>query len=705
MRFACDRCKTRYSIADERVRGKILKIRCKACANVITVKEGMEEPAEAVRVTGEVPQVGADGERVHRPTTMAPQSTVGSGGVAPPAPALTAAFTSAMSAPAPSQLEDEWYVSRDGEQQGPFGLRAAQAWVAQQPYDAELYCWCEGFDDWLPVDRIGHFRGLRARPQPPAVPAVAAPAAAPAPSRVASGPVPALQPGAALSAPAAAAAPRMVSGPVATVIGAPPVAQVAAQGAARMVSGPVATVIGAPPVAQVAARAPSGPVPAASAGGSAALANARAPSGPVAPVGSAVAPVMAPAVAPVASAVAPVGAPSPLAVPAPGAAVARSPAGRAEPELGSASSSGGFSLEEKPSFAASLAALGSPGPQAAAARPAFDAAPAPTPPGQREQPWPATSSQARGGFDAGDLGSNGFSSTASGSGLRSAQIASSFDDELEFGEVSRVVSLADLNKSAPKRAPAAAAAEPALAGGWSAPVSSGPGPGFGEAAAPALESGGRSEVPVVIPAAQRRTHALLLGLVAIGLIGAGVTAFLLLQGSSPEDPMLISESNRDVRDLTIRPDDPRRPVGAGSQEHLPAAPTRPILPRKGSGPLATGKVDPTPPPATGGKVEASGGNGPLTPLGGSEVEEMSQRNSSGLQRCYEQALKKDIFLDVKSIKVTISIDAAGVVNAVQMSSHGDHVLGQCMTSRIRNWRFRPNTRGLDAKFTVAFGRT
>ena len=37
VKFLCDRCKTRYSIGDDRVRGKILKIRCKNCANVITV--------------------------------------------------------------------------------------------------------------------------------------------------------------------------------------------------------------------------------------------------------------------------------------------------------------------------------------------------------------------------------------------------------------------------------------------------------------------------------------------------------------------------------------------------------------------------------------------------------------------------------------------------------------------------------------------
>src|SRR5215468_4954959 len=44
MKFQCERCKTRYSIADEKVRGKILKIRCKTCEAVITVREDVALP-------------------------------------------------------------------------------------------------------------------------------------------------------------------------------------------------------------------------------------------------------------------------------------------------------------------------------------------------------------------------------------------------------------------------------------------------------------------------------------------------------------------------------------------------------------------------------------------------------------------------------------------------------------------------------------
>jgi len=167
MKFLCDRCKTRYSIADERVRGKILKIRCKNCSNVITVREGMPEPE---------PQQ-ADPRRTTRPTDHAP-SVMGAAPSkpAPPSP-LQNAFAQAMQKPAapPPALEEEWYVSIDGNQEGPFSLGEAQEWVKSKRADDDLHCWCEGFDDWLPVEKVSHFRGMRARKAPPKPPVARAP--------------------------------------------------------------------------------------------------------------------------------------------------------------------------------------------------------------------------------------------------------------------------------------------------------------------------------------------------------------------------------------------------------------------------------------------------------------------------------------------------------------------------------------------------
>jgi predicted Zn finger-like uncharacterized protein len=165
VKFLCDRCKTRYSIGDDRVRGKILKIRCKNCANVITVREGMDDGGAAVAAP-------AAPERRGRSTTGAPQaqssSRAAGGG------ALGAAFASQLSKPPPA-LQEEWYVSIDGAQEGPLSLPEAQRWIGSKAWDADLHCWSEGFDDWLPVDKVSHFRGLRKRPPPPAPPPVPRP--------------------------------------------------------------------------------------------------------------------------------------------------------------------------------------------------------------------------------------------------------------------------------------------------------------------------------------------------------------------------------------------------------------------------------------------------------------------------------------------------------------------------------------------------
>ncbi|MDX2094193.1 MAG: GYF domain-containing protein [Kofleriaceae bacterium] len=165
MKFLCDRCKTRYSIGDDRVRGKILKIRCKNCANVITVREGMND----------VDASDPEGLRKRGPTQAVPLSNPAQSG-------LNGDHPAPGSAAAPAALEQEWYVSIDGQQEGPFSLSDAQTWVGSKPYDAELHCWSEGFDDWLPVDKVSHFRALRKKPAPP--PPVPRAATVPAPPRV-----------------------------------------------------------------------------------------------------------------------------------------------------------------------------------------------------------------------------------------------------------------------------------------------------------------------------------------------------------------------------------------------------------------------------------------------------------------------------------------------------------------------------------------
>ena len=59
MKFVCDKCRTKYTIADEKVRGKVLKIRCKNCGNIIEVREPSTRPSTAARATKKPATQGA----------------------------------------------------------------------------------------------------------------------------------------------------------------------------------------------------------------------------------------------------------------------------------------------------------------------------------------------------------------------------------------------------------------------------------------------------------------------------------------------------------------------------------------------------------------------------------------------------------------------------------------------------------------------
>jgi predicted Zn finger-like uncharacterized protein len=82
MKIVCEACQAKYSIADEKVRGKVFKIRCKKCSHVIVV-----------RGTGEAG--GASGEFASSPSS---------------APDLA--------------LDAGWHIVVEGEQVGPTGSRS-----------------------------------------------------------------------------------------------------------------------------------------------------------------------------------------------------------------------------------------------------------------------------------------------------------------------------------------------------------------------------------------------------------------------------------------------------------------------------------------------------------------------------------------------------------------------------------------------------
>jgi predicted Zn finger-like uncharacterized protein len=107
MKIVCDSCGTKYSIADEKVRGKVFKIRCKKCSHIIVVRGGESAPEAAAPA--------ADGG---------------------------------------------WHVVIDGEQVGPLTDADVRTKIERGEIRADTYTWKEGFADWVKLSAVPDFAGL-----------------------------------------------------------------------------------------------------------------------------------------------------------------------------------------------------------------------------------------------------------------------------------------------------------------------------------------------------------------------------------------------------------------------------------------------------------------------------------------------------------------------------------------------------------------
>lgn len=193
MNFTCDNCQKRYSIADEKVRGKTVKVRCKNCQNVITV-EGPSLPLEeSTRVVSlaDVERIRAQERSLAEPEAPAPA----------PAPAAASPVARAPAAALQTPWDDEptravplkpagspWFVMVRNKQEGPLDEGALRELVANGTVSGRSFFWQQGMADWKRGSDIAELAGLfeppaAPEPPPPPPPPVAEPPPAPARSQ------------------------------------------------------------------------------------------------------------------------------------------------------------------------------------------------------------------------------------------------------------------------------------------------------------------------------------------------------------------------------------------------------------------------------------------------------------------------------------------------------------------------------------------
>ncbi|WP_441290521.1 zinc-ribbon domain-containing protein [Sorangium sp. KYC3313] len=266
MKITCESCQAKYTIADEKVVGKTVKIKCKKCNHSMVV-HGANEAAPAAPQDATVEQQGALSDDADAKLV----ADVGG---------------------APAAAPDTWTVNVAEGDERTMTTAELVAEYARGGLSNDTYVWKDGMGDWLPIASVPELKE-RFSSQEDAAPAPAAAAAAPAAAASAiATPMPAAAAAPAAAAPAAAAAPpAAVSAPAVAPAPAAAAAPVpTAPAAAGLRFGPEGTVVMKDSRRALNQAGAATPAPAA-------VASAKAPeaAAPASPAAAAPAPAGAPA--------------------------------------------------------------------------------------------------------------------------------------------------------------------------------------------------------------------------------------------------------------------------------------------------------------------------------------------------------------------------------------------------------------------------
>ncbi len=170
MKFLCGNCKAKYQIADEKISGRTLRMKCRRCQHDIIIR-GEEQaaaaaPAAAASGAARAPAAPRrPGGPAPAPAPRAPQRgsalgadfrrSVGGAAPKPPAPAPP---------PPPAEL---WHVAINDVPVGPIRREEVEKKIQTGAVNGESLCWREGFDDWRPLKDVAELASLLRKQRPP----------------------------------------------------------------------------------------------------------------------------------------------------------------------------------------------------------------------------------------------------------------------------------------------------------------------------------------------------------------------------------------------------------------------------------------------------------------------------------------------------------------------------------------------------------
>ncbi|HEX8908761.1 MAG TPA: GYF domain-containing protein, partial [Anaeromyxobacteraceae bacterium] len=147
MKFSCDSCGSQYMISDDKVGPTGVKVRCKKCGNVVSVKRPPVAAPELTPASGSIPASGVPEGALDRELGDAFDSAFG--GTSPGAPG-----GAEPGAPSEPDLGQDWYVAVDDNQVGPIPAADVKSRWESGEVGPDTLAWRPGMADWVPISTI-----------------------------------------------------------------------------------------------------------------------------------------------------------------------------------------------------------------------------------------------------------------------------------------------------------------------------------------------------------------------------------------------------------------------------------------------------------------------------------------------------------------------------------------------------------------------
>lgn len=164
MRFICDKCKAKYSIADHKVQKKVLKIRCKKCSNIIIVRDPTARQARAgagpLRPVPATSPAAPQASKPKHPAYQAHQAEGASIHTSQEEEGRERTVVARISADWLKQLREEkqeepvWFIALGGSPIGPTVLSELQAHIKSGRANGQNLVWRGGWADWIPASKV-----------------------------------------------------------------------------------------------------------------------------------------------------------------------------------------------------------------------------------------------------------------------------------------------------------------------------------------------------------------------------------------------------------------------------------------------------------------------------------------------------------------------------------------------------------------------